>query len=179
MLNLDSSFFDIEQAHKAMSIKDIAFQLRMGQQKLKRLLETVGFEYDATTKKWRYIVIDASTDLREFTVYQINSRQHLQHLQHLNDIASDVVDGNMLTIADIQFLKQFIAKQQDRPMMRLDEAKSIIKAIEGVSAGTTSKKKFKVHNDLIEQLDKFCDKMRIKKSDFLAIAIKDTLNKYR
>lgn len=89
----------------------------------------------------------------------------------------DTINETTLTVDEIRFLKQFVANQQQVPL--IDDASEILNSIESLSAASeTAKKTFVLDVDVIKQLDSYCDAMRIRKSDFLSVAIRDVLNKY-
>lgn len=56
MLSINSTLHEIQQAHRRdkMNMKQIARALGVGENKLRRILTSVGFEYDASLKEWRY-----------------------------------------------------------------------------------------------------------------------------
>lgn len=56
-----------------------------------------------------------------------------------------------------------------------DGSTTILEVVQSVPSERTSKKTFVIQDSVIAHLDPFCDRHRIKKSDFLAVAIQDAL----
>lgn len=192
MLSTSNSIYEIEQAHETDSLKQIAKELGVSEAKLKQVLKLVGYRYNSATKKWGYVKSDASQDFRNCSIQSIMDND-LPSNTDITDEQQETVDNQDITESntgnnevaeftqeEIQVLKQ-LAQQQMKAGTSgnlADGSHSIIQAIQSVPTGSTNKKTFAISESVIEQLDAFCDSHRIKKSDFLAVAILETLSKY-
>lgn len=193
LLTIHSTILDIAREHidKNRSMSSIAKEMRVSNKALTDVLKRIGFEYDATIKKWRFVWITGD-DYRDCTFYSIQqgtakpvplvedkSFTMIDNEDDESNIGNtnEPIDANTLTISEIQFLKQFVASQQQAPK---NDTTSILQAIERLPGGiASSKKTFALNDEVISELDSYCERLRIKKSDFLAVAIKDALNKYK
>ena len=93
--------------------------------------------------------------------------------------------GNTWNMGNIEFtndellvLKEMIAKHTSAATVT-NESEDILKALEDAPKGDTTKRTFSLNNNVIGELDEFCDKHRISKSDFVAMAIQDALKKFK
>lgn len=179
LLTIESTILDIAREHinNNRSMTSIAKEMRVSIKALTNVLKQIGFEYDATLRKWRFILIEGK-DYRDCTFYSIqNGTAKPAQLTEDKTFTTIDTDDNVLTIDEIQFLKQFVASQQQQ---QTGDDSGILQAINCLPADIkTSKKTFVLNDDVINDLDNYCDVMRIKKSDFLSVAIKDALNKYK
>ena len=193
MLILDSTLLEIEQAHKTMNMKQIAKEIGIGEKKLKQVLSSMGYEYDSPKRKWRYVLMDESKDYRNRSLWSImehgvNSNIDITDIDTVDveeKNTNDITNGNIditheFTQEEIMILKHLAQQQLAKGTVENDSgcARAILEAIQSVPTGSTSKKTFVIQDELIVQLDAFCELHRIKKSDFLAIAISDALKKF-
>lgn len=205
MLSISSTLHDIQQAHQqGMNMKQIARQLSVGENKLRRILTAAGFEYDASLKHWRYVRMDDGAILQRsfwsLDEYGVGTPDTTGKVRKSNvtDVANvgktekaaksnatdadNVMQGNATNIAtftqdEILILKQMAARQAAAPATD-DSSSDILDALKAAPKGKTAQKTFVINKAIIDELDAFCDHHRIKKSDFLAIAIQDALNKF-
>lgn len=193
LLTINNTILDIAREHinNNRSMSSIAKEMGISNKALTDVLKRIGFEYDATIKKWRFVWITGD-DYRDCSFYSVQqgtaqpvplvedkSFTMIDNEDNESNIGNtdEPIDDNTLTISEIHFLKQFVASQQQAP---INDATSILQAIERLPGGiASSKKTFALNDAVISELDSYCDAMRIKKSDFLAVAIKDALNKYK
>ncbi|MEH7463703.1 hypothetical protein V7166_16905 [Bacillus thuringiensis] len=208
MLSINSTLQEIEEAHQEKNMKQLAKEIGIGEAKLKQLFATAGYEYDTAIKKWRYVRMDEVNESRSRSLWSImehgatdsdigitdmehgatDSNIGITDMEHgatdsnigVTDMEHGTTDSNIditdFTQDEMRVLKR-IAQQQLLKSVP-NGSVSILEAIQGVPNGSTSKKTFVVHEEIIEQLDAFCEQYRIKKSDFLAVAIHDALKKY-
>lgn len=193
LLTIHSTILEIAREHinNKRNMSSIAKEMGVSNKALTDVLKRIGFEYDTAIKKWRFVLITGK-DYRDCTFYSIQrgtakpvplvedkSFTMIDNEDDESNIGNtnEPIDANTLTISEIQFLKQFVASQQQAPT---NDTTSILQAIERLPGGiASSKKTFSLNDAVISELDSYCDAMRIKKSDFLAVAIKDALNKYK
>lgn len=193
MITLSSNFYDFEQLHKTTSIKDIARQLRVGQQALKRVLQSKGYEYDTSIKKWRYVLIDDVNNNRNQSIYNAMYQAGSDAIVSVNNINSnnesntdayehdsisntdDNTNSNTFTEDEIAILKRIAS---DWTQQHTNNNNDIVQALQSVKRDKTERKTFAISASIITQLDNFCEENNIKKSDFLAVAILNAIKKY-
>lgn len=196
MLSINSTIHEIEQAHKSMNMKLIAREAGIGEAKLKQVLTSIGYEYDTAKRKWRYILMDESKDIRNRSLWSIMEQLEngntnitdteacatdMEHVESKQDVITDGNKGNIeFTQDEIIVLKRMAQRQMATGTSGnvSDGSTAILEAIEQVADGSTSKKTFVIQDEVVAQLDAFCDLHRIKKSDFLTVAIQEALGKY-
>lgn len=201
LLTIDSTITEILQEHVKgkRSMASIAKELGVSAKALTNVLKQIGYEYDATIKQWRFVWVTGS-DYRNCTFYSIqqgtaqpiplveDTSYTMIDLEEPNtsgntDITADTEDTSdvkeelSFTIAEIRFLKHLVATQDQN---HIKGAEPILNAIERLPVpNKTNKKTFALDETVIQELDAFCEMMRIRKSDFLAIAITEALHKYK
>ena len=192
-LSISSTIYEIEDALKNKSIKEVAKEMRTGASKLRQILKMVGYEYDASTRKWRYILMDASDDQRHRTFwhidhYGIGNTGNTSNVNGESDmdapLLEEEVDGNMSNIDNIEtftadeiaILKQLAARHSNVGAI---DSTDVLQALKSAPHGSSSKKTFALNDDIINQLDTFCDVHRVKKSDVLAVALQEFFKKYQ
>ena len=84
--------------------------------------------------------------------------------------------SNIFTQDEILILKELAARHSTAAPV--SDSTDILEAIQDVPKGKTTKKTFALNDGVINRLDTFCDTHRIKKSDFVTMAIQDALNKF-
>lgn len=182
MVSINSTLQEIEIAHKEKNMKQLAKEIGIGESKLKRLLAATGYEYDTAIRRWRYVRMDETNDSRNRSLWSIMEQDITVSNKDITDIETESVsesendDITNFTQDEIRVLKSVAQQQLLKDVS--SSSSSILEAIRGIPDGFTSKKTFVVQDEVIEQLDTFCEKYRIKKSDFLAVAIHDALKKY-
>lgn len=201
LVSVDSTIAEILEEHVTnhSSMASIAKEMGIAARTLTRVLKNIGYEYDDQQKQWRFVWITGS-DYRHCTFYSLQqgTAQPIPLVEDVSDTMIDLEETNTsgntditedtadtsdaneelsFTIAEIRFLKHLVATQDQN---HIKGAETILKAIESLPVpNKTNKKTFALDEAVIQQLDAFCEMMRIRKSDFLAIAIKDALNKYK
>lgn len=193
LLTIESTITEIlgEHANGKRSMSSIAKEMGVSAKALTNVLKQIGYEYDATGKHWRFVLLTGS-DYRQCTFYSLQqgTAQPIPLVEDTSFISidqeelqadtSDTEDTNeelSFTIAEIRFLKHLVATQQEN---HIKGAETILNAIERLPVpNKTNKKTFALDETVIQELDAFCDLMRIRKSDFLAIAITEALHKYK
>ncbi|GLC88757.1 phage antirepressor KilAC domain-containing protein [Lysinibacillus piscis] len=154
MLTLDSTILEIEQAHEAMNMKQIAKEIGIGEKKLKHVLSSMGYEYDSAERKWRYVLMDESKDYRNRSLwlimeYGVNSNIDITDVdtidveeKNTNDITDDNTDiTHEFTQEEIMILKHLAQQQLAKGTVENDSggAIAILEVIQSVPTGSTSK----------------------------------------
>lgn len=191
MLSINSSIYEIAKAHKSMKIKEIAFQIKINPNELKRVLAYLGFEYIPKYRKWSCINAK-SNECLECSLWSVMEQMNNDNM-NITDTEQQLTETNEITKSntgnievaeftqdEIIFLKQLAQQHMTAGTSGnvSDGSNDVLEAIKSVPTGSTSKKTFVIQDELIEQLDAFCEHHRIKKSDFLTLAIQDTLRKF-
>lgn len=195
MLSVNSTIYEIAQAHKTMKLKEIADEIKVNKNELTRVFKYLGFEYVNKFRQWSCVFAKPSEKLeRSFWSVKEEMENAIgndnntgiineQETTDNQDITESNAGNNEIgefTQEEIQVLKllvrQHIATGTNTNVS--NGSHSILEAIQSVPTGSTNKKTFVIQDSVIEQLDAFCDSHRIKKSDFLALAILETLRKY-
>lgn len=183
MLTKESTLRDIEEANQTgkMNTKQIANALNVGENKLRRVLKAVGFIYDTQTKQWRYDHTGEEADQlfdRPFwslTEYNVGEPIERGASRNKESEGASASMANVLTEAEIKVLKE-LAARHTAALER--ENVPLYEALKNVPKGKAVQKTFVIDPGVIEALDTFCDKHRVKKSDFLTMAIQDALLKF-
>lgn len=74
MLSISSTFHEIEQALREKNIKAVKSEMSVGENKLRRVLIAAGYEYDTSLKRWRYVVLDESKDVRNMSFWAFDEQ---------------------------------------------------------------------------------------------------------
>lgn len=197
MLSISSTFLDIEKAHKeeSKSIKVIAREMGVGENKLRRLLIAAGYEYDSSLKIWRYVLLDESKDKRNMSFWAFdeklkngtNSNKGNNHITEkgnkniTHNTHKSNTSNNIFSEIEIEALKSIAKSYISNTKINIGNTsnnETIIDRIAQLKTGTPQKKTFSIDAGIISQLDKFCETNRIKKSDALAVAIEELLARY-
>ena len=188
LLSINSTIYEIEDALKHKAVREIAKEMRIGAVKLRQILTIVGYEYDVSTRKWSYILADDSGDQRHRTFWHVD-HYGIGNTGNINDMDAPLeeeVDGNMSNIGNTEFftadeiaiLKQLAARHSNDITAAADST-DVLQALKKAPTGSTNKKTFALNDDIINQLDTFCDVHRVKKSDVLAVALQDFFKKHQ
>lgn len=199
LLTIDSTITEILQEHVKgkRSMASIAKEMGVSAKALTNVLKQIGYEYDVTQKQWRFVWVTGS-DYRSCTFYSIQqgTAEPMQLVEEpsftiLDEVEQGEIQSNTgttedtndtkeelsFTIAEIRFLKHLVATQDQN---HIKGAELILNVIESLPVpNKTNKKTFALDEAVIQELDAFCETMRIRKSDFLSIAITEALNKYK
>lgn len=90
---------------------------------------------------------------------------------------SNIGNTEAFTTDEIAILKQLAARHSND--VDVADSTDVLQALKKAPTGSTSKKTFALNDDIINQLDTFCDVHRVKKSDVLAVALQDFFEKYQ
>lgn len=202
MLSINSTFHEIEHAHQRdnKSTKAISKEMGVGENKLRRNLIAAGFEYDTSSKKWRYILLDESKDKRDMSFWAFDeelkngissnisnksityvSNKDITHIPNGSNIGNiGNTNDKEFTHIEIETLKLIAQSYIENKQINMgNTSNNIIDRISQLETGTPQKKTFSIDANIIKQLDEFCETNRIKKSDALAIAIEELLARYK
>lgn len=184
LLSISSTIHDIEKALKDKSLKSVASEMRVSVTKLRQILSMVGYEYDSSQKKWRYILLDERADQRHRTFwhldeYGIGNPSNTDDESDMDEPIEVEEERNMgtFTVDEIAILKRLAARHADAAS-GIDST-DVLQALKNAPEGSTSKKTFALNDGVINQLDTFCDTHRVKKSDVLAVALQEFFKKYQ
>ena len=193
MLSIGSTIHEIEKALKERNLSQVAKEMRVGKAKLSRILNSVGYEYDSSKQKWRYVWLDERADHRHRSFWHIDEYglKGQQESEGASDMKSNTditktieqesnTNVTSFTPAETVALKELAQLHISRALdSSLTGAENVHKAIQTLESYKTTRKTFVVDETLVAQLDAFCDSRKIKKSDALALAITDMLAKYQ
>lgn len=200
-LSINSTLQEIEKAHETLNLKQLAKAISIGENRLRRILTATGYEFDSGLKKWRYTKLDGGEIVRMKSLYAV-----IQELQNSttgtpsttgaeNDGTTDTTGNTeqgttgttvtpsttgttaILTQEEILILKE-MAKAYKAPAAE-PSSNDLLGAIEGLQDGKTNKRTFAMNADVLSELDAFCELNRIRKSDFITLAVQDALHKYK
>lgn len=194
MLSISSTIHEIEKALKERSLSQVAKEMSVGKAKLARILTSVGYEYDSSKRKWRYVWLDERADHRHRSFWHVDeygltgNPKSEGASEMANKSNTDITEPNeqesnagvnSFTPEEVAALKELAQFHIERANEPLTGAEDVHKAIQELETAKTTRKTFVVDETLVAQLDAFCDSRKIKKSDALAVAIADLLAKYQ
>lgn len=192
MLSISSTFYEIEQALREKNIKAVKTEMQIGENKLRRLLNAAGYEYDTRQRQWHYTTLDESKDVREmsFSAFDEQLKSNTSNKGNTN-ILEDNMSNTQSNISNIQAENSFIFSQEEitvlkeivqRHIYKQPEeanAPTILESIKALDSTDTDRKTFVIDKQLITQLDSFCELHRVRKSDVMSVAIYELLQKYK
>lgn len=180
MLSISSTIHEIEQALKERNLEQVAMEMSVGKAKLARILTSVGYEYDSSKRKWRYVWLVESADYRHRSFWHIDEYglKGQQESEGTSAMESNT-DITSFTLEETAALKELAQLHISRAISEQSTgAENIHEAIQTLETSTTTRKTFVIDETLVARLDAFCDSRHIKKSDALAVALKDFFIKY-
>lgn len=196
MLSISSTFHEIEKALKVKTIKEVKNEMSVGENKLRRVLIAAGYEYDTSLRKWRYIVLDESKDVRNMSFWAFDEKLK-GNTSNMNDNTSNTESNTDITKSNIKvissnkdntiiegFSPEEMAALKEMVQLHLNKQPSsanqtILESIKALQSDDTDRKTFVIDKGLIAGLDAFCELHRVRKSDVMSVAIADLLQKYK
>lgn len=203
MLSISSTFHEIEKALKVKTIKEVKNEMSVGENKLRRVLIAAGYEYDTSLRKWRYVVLDESKDVRNMSFWSFderlkgntsnmgdnmsNTKSNNSNISSNTDITQSntkVISGNKDNTIIQGFSPEEMAALKEMAQLHLNKQPSstnqtILESIKALQSDDTDRKTFVIDKGLIAGLDAFCELHRVRKSDVMSVAIADLLQKYK
>jgi len=190
MLSINSTFHEIENAHLRdnKNLKSIANEVKMGENKFRKLMLAIGYYHDTSVRKW-YFNNDFE-DLRHMSVKEFEklsksntsnksvTRVSQKVIKSNNNIISSPEQSNISNIftdEEILILKEIAKNHPNTEMVYFD---SILERLANLEVNKKERKTYLIDVDLIEKFDSFCKQNRVSMSDVMSIAIIDLLNKY-
>lgn len=203
MLSISSTFHEIEKALKVKTIKEVKNEMSVGENKLRRVLIAAGYEYDTSLRKWRYVVLDESKDVRNMSFWSFDERlkgntsnmgDNMSNTQSNNSNTesntnitknnTEVTSSNKGNINIKGFSPEEMAALKEMAQLHLNKQpasdnQTILESIKALQSDDTDRKTFVIDKGLIAGLDAFCELHRVRKSDVMSVAIADLLQKYK
>ena len=200
-MSINENFFEFERLHETSNLGQIAKIIGIGEKRLRRIITYVGYEFDVSAKKWCYASSAGSKDKRNQSIQSvIEEMREIAPVvtNETNKVTSSNTKGNTKDSISTYFspeevealqiiAREYIKRNKEGELGVLEDDKVILSNADIIEEirkvvprdSVTLRKTFALLGDVIEQLDIFCEKKRIRKSDFLAVAILDAINKYK
>lgn len=203
MLSISSTFHEIEKELKVKSIKEVKSEMGVGENKLRRILIAVGYEYDTSLRMWRYVVLDDSKDVRNMSFWAFdeslkgNTSNMVDNMSNTKSNNSNIKSNTNITQSKMKvinsnknntdikdFSPEELAALKEIAQLHLNKQptsanQNILESIKDLQSDNTDRKTFVIDKGLITELDAFCELHRVRKSDVMSVAIADLLQKYK
>lgn len=170
----------VERLNDKETLKDVAKELSVGGDKLRKTLNSVGVEYDNHSKAWAFTG-EGESPLTTSIVELLNKTRTRRSPQKGNTTTSEVKVFNTtkgLTLDEISTLRAII-KQYNETATTLEVDNNLHSRIIQLEADDKpTRKTVFLNKEVASQLDDFAKRNRVNNSDIVELAIMDFIAKY-